>query len=58
MSGGRADRIVAKGRLNGVRCVDMLIDTGASCCFIRRSCAERMKLKQLPLDVTGLSLLP
>ena len=40
----RERTIVARGQLDGVRCVDMLIDTGASCCFIRRSCAERLKL--------------
>ena len=27
----------------------MLIDTGASCCFVRRSVAERMKLQLVPL---------
>jgi predicted aspartyl protease/transposase InsO family protein len=46
---GRSSTIVARGQLDGVRCVDMLIDTGASCCFVRRSCAERMKLQQVPL---------
>jgi predicted aspartyl protease len=45
----RSSTIVARGQLDGARCVDMLIDTGASCCFIRRSCAESMKLKQVPL---------
>ena len=45
----RRSTIVARGQLDGARCVDMLIDTGASCCFIRRSCAESMKLKQVPL---------
>ena len=42
--------IVARGQLDGARRVDMLIDTGASCCFIRRSCAERMKLPLVPLS--------
>ena len=32
--------IVARGQVDGVQCVDMLIDTGASCCFVRRSWAE------------------
>ena len=32
--------IVARGQVDGVRCVDMLIDTGASCCFVRRSWVE------------------
>ena len=36
----RVSTIVARGQIDGVQCVDMLIDTGASCCFIRRSCAE------------------
>ena len=35
--------------MDGARCVDMLIDTGASCCFVRRSVAERMKLQLVPL---------
>ena len=46
----RERTIVARGQLDGVRCVDMLIDTGASCCFIRRSCAERLKLPLIPLN--------
>ena len=46
----RVNTIVARGQIDGVQCVDMLIDTGASCCFIRRSCAERMKLQQSPLN--------
>ena len=46
---GRKSTIVARGQLDGVRCVDMLIDTGASCCFIRRSWAQQMSLQQLPL---------
>ena len=41
--------IVARGLIDGVRCVDMLIDTGASCCFVRRSWAERMKMRLVPL---------
>ena len=45
----RKRTIVARGQLDGAKCVDMLIDTGASCCFIRRSCAERMKLPLVPL---------
>jgi predicted aspartyl protease/transposase InsO family protein len=45
----RHGTIVARGQIDGVRCVDMLIDTGASCCFVRRSCAERMKMKLVPL---------
>ena len=47
---GRSSTIVARGQLDGARCVDMLIDTGASCCFVRRSCAERMKLQLVPLS--------
>ena len=46
---GRSSTIVARGQIDGARCVDMLIDTGASCCFVRRSSAERMKLKSVPL---------
>ena len=45
----RGSTIVARGQLDGARCVDMLIDTGATTCFIRRSCAERMGLKPVPL---------
>ena len=45
----RTSTIVARGQIDGVKCVDMLIDTGASCCFVRRSCAERMKLQPVPL---------
>ena len=41
----RRNTIVARGQLDGVRCVDMLIDTGASACFIRRSYADSMKLQ-------------
>ena len=47
---GRNSTIVARGQVDGAKCVDMLIDTGASCCFIRRSCAERMKLQQTLLS--------
>ena len=46
---GRSSTIVARGQIDGARCVDMLIDTGASCCFVRRSSAERMKLKSVSL---------
>ena len=46
----KSSTIVARGQVDGVRCVDMLIDTGASCCFVRRSCAERLKLQQTPLS--------
>ena len=35
----RTSTIVAHGELDGVQCVDMLIDTGASCSFVRRSWA-------------------
>ena len=42
--------IVARGQVDGVRCVDMLIDTGASCCFVRRSWVERMKLTSTELS--------
>ena len=45
----RQTTIVARGQVDGARCVDMLIDTGASCCFIRRSCAERLRLQQTEL---------
>ena len=48
-SRGRSSTIVARGQVDGARCVDMLIDTGASCCFVRRSVAERMKLQLVPL---------
>jgi predicted aspartyl protease len=45
----RKSTIVARGLVDGARCVDMLIDTGASCCFVRRGWAERMKLELVPL---------
>ena len=45
----RKSTIVARGRIDGARCVDMLIDTGASCCFVRRGWAESMKLELVPL---------
>ena len=45
----RGSTIVARGQLDEARCVDMLIDTGATTCFFRRSCAERMGLKPAPL---------
>jgi len=48
----RRSTIVASGRIDGARCVDMLIDTGASCCFIRRSWAERTKMRLVPLAET------
>ena len=35
----RNSTIVTCGELDEVQCVDMLIDTGASCCFVRRSWA-------------------
>ena len=35
----RNSTIVTRGELDGVQCVDMLIDTGASCSFARRSWA-------------------
>ena len=41
---------MVSGQLDGEKCVDMLIDTGASCSFIRRSCAERLKLQQCALS--------
>ena len=41
--------IVARGQVEGVQCVDMLIDTGASCCFVRRSWAEGSALPVVPL---------
>ena len=40
----RRNTIVARGQIDGVQCVDMLIDTGASCSFVRRSWAESVKL--------------
>ena len=48
---GRGHRlmIVARGRMDDVQCDDMLVDTGASCCFVRRSWAESMKLPITPL---------
>ena len=48
---GRGHRlmIVARGRVDGVWCDDMLVDTGASCCFVRRSWAESRKLPITPL---------
>jgi hypothetical protein len=50
-SSGRDSRgtIVASGELDGVRCDDMLIDTGASCNFVRRSWAQAVKLSATPL---------
>ena len=46
--------IVAQGRVDGVWCDDMLVDTGASCGFVRRSWAESQKLPitQLQQPVT------
>jgi hypothetical protein len=41
--------IVASGQLDGVPCVDMLIDTGASCSFVRRSWATARGLRIVPL---------
>ena len=49
---GRSTTIVARGQIDGAKCVDMLIDTGASCSFIRRSFAERMQLRLVPLKDT------
>jgi len=45
----RGNTIVARGQIDGVRCDDTLIDTGASCNFVRRSWAERVKLPMTPL---------
>ncbi len=50
--GGRSSTIVARGQIDGVRCVDMLIDTGASDCFVRRGYAERMGMQLVPLAAT------
>lgn len=49
---GRSNRpmLVVEGRMDGVQCNDMLIDTGASCCFIRRSWAESQRLPITPLQ--------
>ena len=52
----RRSTIVARGEMDGVRCADMLIDTGASCCFIRRSWAVGSGLhitqRKQPVTVT------
>ena len=52
----RRSTIVARGEMDGVQCVDMLIDTGASCCFIRRSWAVgsglRITERKQPVTVT------
>ena len=45
----RGDTITVRGEIDGARCVDMLIDTGATHCFVRRSYAERMKMQMVPL---------
>ena len=50
---GRSSTIVARGQIDGAKCVDMLIDTGASCCFVRRSCAERMKAAERAAGTAG-----
>jgi predicted aspartyl protease len=46
---GRSSTIVARGQLNGEWCDDMLIDTGASCCFVRRSWVHSTRLQMTPL---------
>ena len=50
VGGGQRSTIVARGRLDGAQCVDILIDTGASCCFVRRGWAERVRLQLVPLS--------
>ena len=47
---GRSSTIVASGQLEGVECVDMLIDTGASCSFVRRSWAASSGLPVIARD--------
>ncbi|MCJ1323333.1 hypothetical protein MMC15_008689 [Xylographa vitiligo] len=46
---GRNNTIVARGQMDGVWCDDMLIDTGASCCFVRRSWLQSTRLAMSPL---------
>jgi fructose-1,6-bisphosphatase/inositol monophosphatase family enzyme len=48
-SAARASTIVARGQLDGVWCDDMLVDTGASCCFVRRSWLQTTRLAMSPL---------
>ena len=50
VGGGQRSTIVARGQLDGAQCVDILIDTGASCCFVRRGWAERVRLQLVPLS--------
>ena len=45
----RSSTIVARGELDGVACADMLIDTGASCSFVRRSWAASSGMAIRPL---------
>ena len=46
----RNSTIVTRGELDGVQCVDMLIDTGASCSFARRSWAVNSGLSIAEMD--------
>jgi len=46
----RDSTIVARGQMDGVWCDDMLVDTGASCSFVRRSWLESTRLPMSPLD--------
>ena len=46
---GRKSTIVASGLMDGVQCDDMLIDTGASCSFVRRSWVLSARLPMAPL---------
>ena len=45
----RDNTIVARGQMDGLWCDDMLIDTGASCCFVRRSWVQSTRLPMEPL---------
>ena len=46
---GRASTIVARGQLDDVWCDDMLIDTGASCSFVRLGWVRTTQLPMAPL---------
>jgi predicted aspartyl protease len=45
----RDSTIVARGQMDGQWCDDMLIDTGASCSFVRRSWIRSTRLPMAPL---------
>ncbi len=47
---GRRRALVVAGQLDRAACFDMLIDTGASCSFIRRDCARQLGLQLAPLS--------